>query len=80
MLLLLISNKALTPADKISNMYKLTKDEYSHILDNAVIATYKKAMKGIEDIIDREGIKFAKRADIFDTIEINDARNCFELF
>ena len=79
MFLLLKSNKTLTPADKISNMYKLTKDEYNHLLDNAVTATYKKAMKGIKDIIDEEGIKFTKWADIFDTIEINNARNCFEI-
>ena len=43
------SNKTLTPADKTSNMYKLTKDEYNDLLDNAV-TTYKKAKKGIEDI------------------------------
>ena len=52
--------KSLTPADKTSNMYKLTKDECSHLLDKAVSATYKKATKGIEDIINKEGIKYAK--------------------
>ena len=41
------SNKTLTPADKTSNMYKLTKDEYNHLLENAVTATYKKTTKGI---------------------------------
>ena len=51
------SNKTLTPADKTSNMYKLTKDENNHLLDNAVTTTFKKAMKGIEDIINKEGIK-----------------------
>ena len=45
--------KTLTPADKTSNMYKLTKDEYNHFLDNAVTATYKKATKRIEDIINK---------------------------
>ena len=71
------SNKTLMPADETSNMYKLTKDEYNHLLDNAVTATYKKATKGIEDIINKEGIKYAKRADIFDRIEINGTSNCF---
>ena len=56
-------------------MYKLTKDEYNHPLDNAVTATYKKATKGIEDIT--EGIKYTKRAAIFDRIEINGTSNCF---
>ena len=41
------SNKTLTPTDKTSNMYKLTKDEYNHLLDNVVTTTYKKATKGI---------------------------------
>ena len=58
-------------------MYKLTKDEYNHLLDNAVTATYKKATKIIEDIINKEGIKYAKRGDIFDIIEINGTNNCF---
>ena len=31
------SNKALTPAGKTSNMYKLTKDEHNHLLDNCNI-------------------------------------------
>ena len=43
-------------------MYKLTKDEYNHLLDNAVTATYKKATKGIKDIINKEDIKYAKQA------------------
>ena len=65
------------PAGKTSNMYKLTKDEYNHLLDNAVTATYKRATEGIKDIINKEGIRYAKRADIFDRIEINGTSNCF---
>ena len=52
------SNKTLTPVDKISKMHKLTTDEYYPLLDNAVTATYKKATKGIEYIINKEGIKY----------------------
>ena len=48
------SNKKLTRGDKISDMYKLTKNEYKHLLDNAGTAT-----KGIEDIINEEGIVYA---------------------
>ena len=59
------------------NMYKLTKDEYNHLLNNAVIATYKKARRAIEDIINKEGIEYAKRADIFDRMEISGTSNCF---
>ena len=41
------------PADKTSNMHKLTKDEYNHLLDNAVTATYKRVTEGIKDIINK---------------------------
>ena len=58
-------------------MYKLTKDEYNHILDNAVTTTYKEATKRIEDIINKVAIKYAKPADIFDRIKINGTSNCF---
>ena len=71
------SSKMFTPADKTSNMYRLTKDEYIHLLDNAVSATYKKATKGIENIINTEDKKYAKRANTFDRIEINGTSNCF---
>ena len=41
-------------------MYKLTKNEYKHLPDNAGTAT-----KGIEDIINEEGIVYAvAHADI----------------
>ena len=58
-------------------MHKLTKDGYNHLLNNAVTPTYKKATKGIENIINKEDIKYGKRADIFDRSEINGTSNCF---
>ena len=67
----------LKPADKTSNMHRLIKDKYNHLLGNAVTAAYKKATKGIEDIINKEVIKYAKGADIFDRTEINCTSNCF---
>ena len=71
------SNIRLTSAGKTLNMYKLTKDEYHHFLDKAVTPTYQKATKGIEDIINKEGIRYTKRADLFDIIEISGTNNCF---
>ena len=65
------------PADKISNMYKLTKDECNHLVDNAVTATYRKGTKETEGNINEESITFAKRADIFNRIKINGINNCF---
>ena len=37
------SSKALVPADKTSNLYKLTKGEYTNLKRNAITSTYKKA-------------------------------------
>ena len=58
-------------------MYKLTKDDYNHLLDNAVTATYKRATEAIKDARNKKGIKYEKRADIFDRIEIKSTSNCF---
>ena len=58
-------------------MYKLTKYKYNHLLDNAVTATCKRATEGIKDIINRGGMKYPKRFNILDRIELNSTRNCF---
>ena len=49
------------PAEKASNMYKSTKDECNHPLDNAVNSAYKRAAQGIEGIINKERIKCTTR-------------------
>ena len=71
------SNKTLTPADKTSNMYRLNKNDYENLLRNAITTTYKKANKNTGTKINKEGIKFAKHADILDKIEINGTGNSF---
>ena len=37
------SGKTLTPADKTTNMYRLSKDQYSQLKANVVTSEYKKA-------------------------------------
>ena len=64
-------------ADKTSNMYRLEKEEYHHLLQNAVTTTYKKSNKETERKINCEGIKYAKEANILDKVEINGTANCF---
>ena len=71
------SNETLTPADKTSNMYRLNKNNYQNLLRNAITTTYKKANKNTGTKINKEGIKFAKHADILDKIEINGTGNSF---
>ena len=51
---------------------------YTHIyMKNAITTTYNKANKNIGTIINKEGTKFAKQADILDKIEINGTGNSF---
>ena len=71
------SKKTLTPADKTSNMHRLHKNDYQNLLRNAITTSYKKANKNIGTKINKEGIKFAKQANILDKIEINGTGNSF---
>ena len=70
------SKKTLTFADKTSNMYRLEKEEYRRLLQNAVTTTYKKSNKETERRINCEGIKYAKEANILDKVEVNGTANC----
>ena len=71
------SKKTMTFADKTSIMYRLEKEEYHHLLQNAVTTTYKKFNKETERKINCEGIKYAKEANILDKVELNGTANCF---
>ena len=42
------SNKTMTFADKTTNIYRLTREEYGKILNDSVTATYKKANNNIK--------------------------------
>ena len=71
------SKKALTPAGKIFNMYRLHNKGYQNLLRNAITTSYKKENKSIGTKINKGGIKFAKQANMLDKIEINDTDNSF---
>ena len=42
------SNKTMTSADKTSNMYRLTIEQYEQLIMNSIASTYKKANKNIK--------------------------------
>ena len=42
------SNKTMTFADKTTNIYRLTREEYDKILNDSITATYKKANNNIK--------------------------------
>ena len=70
------SKKTLTFADKISNMYRLSKGEHEQLLTNAVTSTYKKANNSIKKI-NMASKQILKNNEIFNHVEINGENNCF---
>ena len=51
------SRKILTPADKTSNFYKITKENYEQLLHNSITKTYKKANSNTTKTINEQGKK-----------------------
>ena len=70
------SDKTLTFADKSSNMYRLTKEEYVKIRRNRITSTYK---KNITDITKIKGKQIMENVDkeILDRMDNNSKNTCF---
>ena len=51
------SSKTLTPADKTSNMYRITKEDYNKMHRNTITSTYKKANENIKKRTNEKGKK-----------------------
>ena len=73
------SSKTLTPADKTSNMYRISKEEYNKMRRNAITSTYKKANENIKKRINEKGKEIFKKSfdNIIDRMDINAESNCF---
>ena len=71
------SGKTLTPADKTTNMYRLSKDQCSQLKVNAVTSKYKKASQKIKERIEKGNLKFAKKAKVLDRMDKNGSNSCF---
>ena len=73
------SSKTLTPANKTSNMYRITKEEYNKMRRNAITSTYKKANENIKKRINKKGKEIVKKSfdNIIDRMDINAESNCF---
>ena len=57
------SDKTLTFADKSSNMYRLTREEYVKMRKNAITSTHKKTNSNIKKRIDIKGKQIMENAD-----------------
>ena len=71
------SEKTLTPADKTSNMYRLTTEEYKTLRMNAITTKYKKGSEKLKEKIDKGGFKFAKQAGVQSRMEVSATNNAF---
>ena len=71
------SRKTLTPADKTSNFYKITKEKYEQLLHNSITKTNKKADSNISKSINEQGKKIANKKNILDRIQVNGKEKCF---
>ena len=58
-------------------MYKLHKNDYQNLLGNAITTSKRKENKSIGTKFNKEGIKFAKQANILDKKEVNGTGNSF---
>ena len=71
------SNKLYVPADKTTNMYKVTPQEYDRLLTNSITKTYKKTNNNTKHLINDEGKRIMKDQYIASRMTINAENNCF---
>ena len=71
------SDKTVTFADKTTNLYRLTKAEYDHMINNAITSKYKKASNNIKKQINVDGKQILKNGEILNRLEVNGGNNSF---
>ena len=67
----------MTFADKISNMYRLTKEQYDQLIMNSLMSNYKKANNNIKKQINMAGKKLIMDKEIIKRMETNKENNSF---
>ena len=73
------SSETLTPADKTSNMYRLTREEYNKMRRNAITSTYKKFNGNMKKRINEKGKEIVKKSfdNIIDRMDVSAESNYF---
>ena len=59
----------MTFADKTSNMYRLTKEEYDQLIMNSITSTYKKANNNINKQINMAGKNLMRDKEVIKRME-----------
>ena len=67
----------LTFADKTSNIYKVPKEEYEKLLNNAITTSYKKVSKKTQDQINNQGNNILKNKKMIKRMFANSKQNYF---
>ena len=71
------SNKTRTSADKTTNIYHLTREEYEKILNDSITATYKKASSNVKKKTNAAGKQVLGNNKVLKRTQINVEDNCF---
>ena len=67
----------MTFADKTTNIYRLTREEYEKILNDSITATYKKASNNIKKNINTAGKQVLRSNKVLKRMQTNGENNCF---
>ena len=67
----------MTFADKTSNMYRLTKEQYGQLIMNYITSTYKKANSNIKKQINMAGKNLTRDKEVMKRMETNKEGNRF---
>ena len=71
------SGKTLTQADKTTNMYRLSPEEYNKLKHNAVTSKYKKASSKIKENVEKGSVKLVKKVGILGRMAKIGSNPCF---
>ena len=71
------SDKTVTFVDKTTNLYRLIKAEYDHMINNAITLKYKEASNNIKKQINIDGKQILKNREVLNRLEINGENNRF---
>ena len=71
------SHKTMTFADKTSNMYRLTKEQYDKLITNFIISACKKPKSNIKKQINKAVKNFMRDKEVIKRMETNEKGNSF---
>ena len=71
------SGKVILPADKTTNLYKVSADDYNKLLHNSVTNEYRKAPADTKAAIDKEARHLSTSLNLADRMQVYTTDTCF---